>query len=98
ARMGRGWFGMRASGRGVATVEPASLAGAVAEEHEVGTKRLGEPHRLIARTCETYHGDPFVFEQAARLLAEARTIVDDQAAQGPHESSIAARRARSHGG
>jgi hypothetical protein len=60
-------------------VEAALLAEADVDERQIGIKRLREPYRLVARSCDADHRHPFVLEQATRLLAEARTIVDDQA-------------------
>src|SRR5262249_1575418 len=94
----RGWIGIRAVDQAAAAVEAALLAEADVGERQIGTKRLGEPNRLLARRCNADDHHSFLLEEATCLLAEARTIVDDQAAQGPHEPSIAARRARSHGG
>jgi len=62
-------------------VEAALVVETDVEEHELGMKRLGESHRLVARTSDSHHRDPFVLEQTARLFAEARTIVDNQAAK-----------------
>ena len=85
-----GRFAVRAVHQAVGNVEAALLAEADVDERQVGTKCLREPDRLVARSCNADDRDPFVLEQGPRFLAEARAIVDDQAAQRHDSYSIAA--------